>query len=459
VTGGSGTGVLNVTNANSSGPGSLVAALDAISPTARRVVIDPAVAAAGKPIVFKSAYVVKKRNMTLDCNGATLTQRPWEPGATVNRDAIGWGATDDIIVTNCRFTGTFKGIEISPAVDANGNPTVILSKNWIPPQNNGNGFIDGDVNAMPCDAGDAECNAMDPALRRSVVGAIFDRNTWDSIGDDALGIWGGGRYIQFTRNFVWRNFHPSTTGWKGLPLTNPALMRLWNLWAYNVAVENGERNLMYPREGTHGWIFRRNLVADWKWYETKSYVTLKPEWNFPQGVRISGQAPNESNMGWAEANCALGTKKGMPVPIDPTKPGLGLVFDPAKANSHETWGFAFDNGGCDSAQACAPNCTKWSGSQAATGPQNPMTVKFGACHPRAAQAHYWFAGNEGEAYEWFSTWPKTFAPPPLPYTNDLARPWSRVLDEAGAQPRTADEQAEIDRLKARAATECKVPVP
>jgi len=453
--GGSGTAIIPVTNAASSGPGSLVAALDAISPTARRVVIDPAVAAAGKPIVFLAPYVVKRRNVTLDCNGATIAQRPFDPAPTANNNALGFGATDDIIVTNCHFVGTFKGSD----------------PNWVPPQNNGNGFLDGDVNAIPCESWDTECQQMSAALRRSVVRAIFDRNTWSNIGDDALGIWGGGWYLSFTRNLVKDCFHPSTTGWKGLPLNDPALMRLWNSWLYNVATKNGERNLIYPREGTHWWLVDRNLITDWTWYQTRNYITKRPEWNFPQGVRVSGQAALEANMGVGRANCALGTKLGEPVKnangawvlVDPTedttKPfSKGLKFDPTKPNSHATWGEAFDNGGCDTAQACAPACDKWSGSQAATGPSSPKTVKFGPCHPRASQGTYFFAGNEGEGYEWFSQWPKGYQLPTMPYTPDLARPWSRVLDEVGAPNPPPDVVAEIARLRARI-SECKVPVP
>ena len=293
-------------------------------------------------LILAAPLFSKNSNITLDCNGATI--KPLKP----NTNGLGFGAAHDIIVKNCRFRGHFAG----------SNPS------WVPQQNSGNGYLDGDVPALPCKSWDTVCEAMSPALRRAAVKVIFDQCTWDGIQDDGLSIWGGGRRISFTRNFALRSFHLSTTGWKGT-LTDRALMRLWISWHYNVATKIGERNFIYPREGTHWWFFDRNFIEGWTWYQYKDFQTGKPAWNSPYGVRLSGQAPNENNMGWGRANCALGTPLGMPdgaassIPPNPTP--------------HLTWGLTVDNGGCDNAQTCAPNCDKWSGAD------------IPKCNPRVAR--------------------------------------------------------------------------
>jgi len=425
--GGNGTGIIPVTVVGPDGaPGTFRAAVQKIDAANRRIVVDPSLSMS--TLVLDIPLFIKEPNITIDCNGATIF--PKNP----NTNGLGIGATHDVIVKNCRFKGHFKG----------------SAPNWVPQQNSGNGYLDGDVPPLPCKPWDTVCQGMSPAMRRSAVNVIFDQCTWTGIQDDGLSIWGGGRRISFTRNFGLKSFHLSTTGWKGT-LTDPALMRLWISWHYNVTTKIGERNLAYPREGTHWWFFDRNFVEGWTWYSYKDYLTGKQAWNAPQGVRISGQAPNESNMGWMRANCALGTAQGMPAG------GPESAFDPAKANSQKTWGMAFDSGGCDQfadnsvppKPCCAPSCTPWSGY-----------LNFGCCHPRASKGHYYAAGNEGEVHEWAGPWPKNYAPPAAPYMPDLTRSWAQVLDEAGVpkQWRTVEETEELLRLAGRAA-ECKVAVP
>jgi len=420
--GGTGTGVLAITSLEDSGPGTLRAAYSNINASNRIVRIDPlsllgraarffgfVSAALSGDIVLKTPIFWKKPYTTLDLSNGDVTITTELPA----KEAILVGGTHNVIVFGVRGRGHFPGSD----------PT------WVQKNNSAILSLDGDVPNVKW-PWDDQWDAASDTRRRSVHDSIFDRNTLSQCEDDCLAMWEGVHDVSVTRNWVHDSFHPSTTGAKGAPL--PAgRERLRIYWAYNVHSRNGERNLVLLRRESYWWVVVRNLVVDWMDYTYKDYAppfgTGMPAQNWPQGMRISGTAPLEANMGWGIANCAV---------------GIG-------GTGHKTWGASVDDGGCDNAPVCcAPACTPLSG------------VNIKCCNPRVqgnggtTRSNFYFEANEGDMIEWSKTFPAGYVPPALPFSNyDKTRAWSRVIAEVGVPLRNAAEQTELNRILART-TKC-----
>lgn len=262
--GGSGTQVITVTALGPDGaPGTLRWAYNQIDATHRIVNCAPAgfvngvrrflgmdVPTLAGDIVLDSKLYWYKPLSTLDLSACDVNVRPAKKG----QESILFVATHDLIVHSVRGTGLW----------------VPGDQNWIPSNNAAVMSSDGDGTPIRF-SWDAAWDGTPAVLRRAMRSNLFDRNTVSNCEDDCLALWEGNRDNSYTRNLIYRSFHPSTSGAGGTPLPS-GRERIRNFDGYNVWALNGERQRKL-REETYHHVYARNLVWHWTEYKYQNWQT------------------------------------------------------------------------------------------------------------------------------------------------------------------------------------------